>query len=57
MNHNQTFEFVPGKVTIAILNDFLCIGCIGVLMDFGEIKFMFLGEKFKQKFDYLKRFT
>jgi len=26
-------------------------------MDFGEIKFMFLGEKLKQKFNYLKRLT
>jgi hypothetical protein len=37
---------------IAILNDFLCIS---VLMNFGEIKFMFLAEKVKQKFDNLKR--
>ena len=39
---------------IAILNDFLCIS---VLMNFGKIKFMFLGEKLKQKFDNLKRPT
>jgi len=37
---------------IAILNDFLCIS---VLMNFGKIKFMFLSEELKQKFDYLKR--
>jgi hypothetical protein len=39
---------------IAILNDFLCIS---VLMNFGKIKFMFLSEKLKQKFDNLKRPT
>jgi hypothetical protein len=39
---------------IAILNDFLCIS---VLMNFGEIKFMFLREKLKQKFDNFKRST
>ncbi len=39
---------------IVILNYFLCIG---VLIDFQEIKFMFLGEKVKQKFDDLKRLT
>uniref|UniRef100_UPI0025DAB1DD hypothetical protein n=1 Tax=Microcoleus sp. CAWBG58 TaxID=2841651 RepID=UPI0025DAB1DD len=43
------------RTTIAILNHFLCIGSIGVLIDFGEIKFMFLGEKLKQKFDDFKR--
>ncbi len=37
---------------IAILNDFLCIG---VLIDFGKIKFMFLGEKIKHKFDDLTK--
>jgi hypothetical protein len=45
---------VVAYYSIAVLNDFLCIG---VLMDFGEIKFMFLGEKLKQKFDDLKRLT
>ncbi len=44
-------------VGIAILNNFLCIGGIGVLIDFGETKFMFLGEKLKQKFDDFKRLT
>ncbi|MEG4281258.1 hypothetical protein QUA62_27920, partial [Microcoleus sp. MON1_C1] len=39
---------------IAILNDFLCIS---VLMNFGQIKFMFLSEELKQKFDNLKRPT
>jgi hypothetical protein len=49
---NPTGYYFP--TSIAILNDFLCIG---VLMDFGKIKFMFLGEKLKQKFDDLKRLT
>jgi hypothetical protein len=30
---------------------------ISVLMNFGEIKFMFLSEELKQKFDNLKRPT
>jgi len=42
------------ELYIAILNDFLCIS---VLMNFGEIKFMFLSEELKQKFDNLKRPT
>ncbi|WP_445329573.1 IS1/IS1595 family N-terminal zinc-binding domain-containing protein [Tychonema sp. LEGE 07196] len=47
-------DTVQRYVNIAILNHFLCIG---VLIDFGEIKFMFLCEKLKQKFNYLKRLT
>jgi hypothetical protein len=39
--------------TIAILNHFLCT----ILMNFGKIKFMFLSEELKQKFDNLKRPT
>ena len=42
------------SANIAILNDFLCIS---VVMNFREIKFMFLSEKLKQKFDNLKRPT
>jgi hypothetical protein len=40
--------------SIAILNDFLGMS---VLMNFGKIKFMFFGEKLKQKFYNLKRPT
>ncbi len=51
----QSIVVMMDKIpNIAILNDFLCIS---VLMNFGEIKFMFLGEKLKQKFDNLKRPT
>ena len=53
-NSWKKHSFTQQHTYIAILNDFLCIG---VLMDFGEIKFMFLGEKLKQKFDDLKRLT
>jgi len=38
---------------IASLNHFLCT----ILMNFGKIKFMFLSEELKQKFDNLKRPT
>jgi hypothetical protein len=42
-----------GDSYIAILNHFLCT----ILMNFGKIKFMFLSEELKQKFDNLKRPT
>jgi len=38
----------------AILNDFLCVS---ILTYIGEIKFMFISKKLKQKFDHLKKFT
>ena len=49
-----TLQMLKVLVIIAILNDFLCVS---ILTYFGEIKFMFLSEKLKQKFDYLKRPT
>jgi len=40
--YEKTFSFIA----IAILNDFLCIS---VLMNFGEIKFMFLSRPLAKK--------
>jgi hypothetical protein len=42
----EPVEELMNLTRIAILNDFLCIS---VLMNFGEIKFMFLGEKLSPK--------
>ena len=49
-----TAEVMAVTGYIAILNDFLRAS---ILTYFGEIKFMFVSKKLKQKFDNLKRPT